>query len=335
MHSCLEPSNSVGKRPLVLSTIASEQRFVTNSFLAFLRLFTSALLLLVSPLAPLRAETTVAAETVSTSLSDAETKKAEPASLQSTEQPPVQPWSYPANLHAWARFPLGAWREIEVTTETYDENGKLFGRSVTTQREILKAIASDGYVLEVQATVDVAGKRIEGPWNTRVLRLSTDRSGTIFSSVRHADELLALNVGAVNCQVWELRSTEESHIKLDRVYFSPELFPHLLRRDVIKQSENSPIEAPPLDSTTTLARAVPYVLDGRIVECANQVTVRRREKGDSQTLALLSPLVPGGEVRSRTTDFDSVGRRIRWSVQKLISYGSSPASEAAFSGPQK
>jgi hypothetical protein len=287
---------------------------VTNSNHAFVRLLIGTLLLSGNAFAPLRAEPTIVTETVS-------------ASLQSEARPPAQPWTYPAELHAWARFPVGAWREIEVTTETFDEAGKLFGRSVTTQKEILKAIDTDTYVLDVQATVDVAGKRIEGPWNTRVLRLSTDRGGAIFSSTRQADELLPLNVGAVNCQVWEVRYTEESRNMLDRVRFSPEVFPHLLRRDVIEQTENSPIETLPLDSVTTIARAVPYVLDGRMIECANQETVQRREKGDTQTLTLLSPTVPGGEVRCRTTDFDSAGRRIRWSVQKLMGYGGSPAAD--------
>lgn len=58
-----------------------------------------------------------------------------------------------------------------------------------------------------------------------------------------------------------------------------------------------------------------------MIECVSQQTLRRREKGESQTLSLLSPEIPGGEIRSHSTDFDTSGHRIRWSVQRLVAYG--------------
>jgi hypothetical protein len=236
---------------------------------------------------------------------------------------PKVDWNLPAENHPWARFPIGAWREIEITTETFDESGKLFGRSVTTQKEILKAVTEDNYVIDVQATVDVSGKRIEGPWNTRVLRLSTDRAGAIFSTTRQADHSMALSIGTVSCQVWEVEYNDENRTLVDRIYYSSEIFPHVLARNVIEQSEASPVEAAPLDSITTVARSVPYSLEGKILDCVSQQTVKRREKGNSQTMVLLSSEVPGAEIEAQSTDFDSSGRRIRWSVQKLLNHGQS------------
>jgi hypothetical protein len=55
----------------------------------------------------------------------------------------------------------------------------------------------------------------------------------------------------------------------------------------------------------------------------SQQTVKRREKGISQTMVLLSSEVPGAEIEAQSTDFDSSGRRIRWSVQKLLNHGQS------------
>jgi hypothetical protein len=277
--------------------------------------------------AHLNAEPTVATETVSAAVPASGATSAETASLTANEQVPTESWVFPAKLHPWARFPVGAWREIEITTETFDEKGKLFGRSVTSQKEILKAVADDSYVLDVQATVDVSGKRIEGPWNTRVLRLSTDRPGAVFSTTRQADQQLALNVGVVNCELWEVQYTEESRNMVDRIHYSPDVYPHILQRDVIEHTDDSSIELPSLDSVTTVARAVPHSWEGRIIECASQQIVRRREKGDSQTLTLLSHEVPGGEVSNESTDFDSTGRRIRWSVLQLVSYGESPSTD--------
>ena len=63
-----------------------------------------------------------------------------------------------------------------------------------------------------------------------------------------------------------------------------------------------------------------------MIECSAQEVVRRREKGESQTLALLSSEIPGGEIRSHSSDFDPSGRRIRWSVQKLLAYGTAQST---------
>ncbi len=301
---------------------------VTNLVLAAVRFGLAGILLSGGfRCAPLNAQASAAPETVATRGTPS-TPVPKPTPAQTASANPLPPaqaenWKYPAEHHPWARFPVGAWREIEVTTETFDEDNKIFGSSVTTQREILKAVAEDTYVIDVQATVDVSGKRIQGPWNTRVLRLATDRPGAIFSSTRQADHLLALPMGAVSCQVWEVRSSDESNNLMDRVYYSPEVYPHVLARNVIEQTENSPIEMAPLDAVVTLARSLPQNFEGRILECVSQQTVRRRDKGSSQIISVLSSEIPGGELTTQSTDFDSAGRRIRWSVQKLIGYGTS------------
>jgi len=301
---------------------------VTNPVVLAVRLGMAAMLLSGGMrCASLHAQAGASTETIAAR--GTETPPVQTASANPQEPSQAENWQYPAEHHPWGRFPVGAWRELEITTETFDENNKLFGKSVTTQREILKAIADDSYVIDVQATVDVSGKRIQGPWNTRVLRLATDRPGAIFSSTRQADHMLALPIGAVSCQVWEVRYSDESSNLLDRVYYSPEVYPHVLARNVIEQSEDTPIEMAPLDAVTTVARSLPHNFEGRILECVAQQTIRRRDKGNSQTVAILSSEIPGGELETQSTDFDSSGRRIRWSVQKLIGHGSSGGGAVA------
>lgn len=235
-------------------------------------------------------------------------------------------WTLPAELHHWARFPIGSWREVQITTETFDADGKLVGQSITTQKEVLKAVANDTYVLEVQATVDVSGKRIEGPWNTRVLKLATDRPHAILVTTNKGVEQIEMESKAIECQVWELQYTEDGRNLQDQISFSEQTFPYVWKREVFASSENSPLQGLPFDSVTTTARGVPFSLGGRIIECASQYCTRRRDKGDSQTLSLVSPEIPGGEVSCRVTDFDTNGNRIRWSVLKLLSYGESQSS---------
>jgi hypothetical protein len=294
---------------------------VTNSRVQPTTLFLLALLLAFQIRAgSLRAETTTPVETASLRGQD---------SLGVAGELAPKVWTLPAKLHHWARFPIGAWREVEITTETFDAEGKLAGQSITTQKEVLKAVTDDTYVLEVQATVDVSGKRIEGPWNTRVLKLATDRPHAILTANHKGVEQLELESGAVECQIWEVQYTEDGRNLLEQISFSDQTYPYVWKREVFTGSENSPLKGLPLDSVTTTARSVPFSLDGRIIECASQYSTRRRDKGDSQILALLSSEIPGGEVTSRVTDFDTNGNRIRWSVLKLLSYGDSPSPASA------
>ena len=323
--------HSIAKTARALSPIASDLRLVTNTFLTLIvRTLLAYSMVVACAFEPLRAEQGEEPDPTIANVLATEPAHVKTAAISSNAQELAEPWILPAKLHPWAHLAVGAWREVEITTETFDEKGELFGRSVTSQKEILKAVTADSYALDVQATVDVSGKRIEGPWNTRVLRLTTDRPGPVFSTTRQADQLLALNVGEVSCQIWDVQYTEEGHNLVDRIYYSPEEYPYILQREVSERADDSPVELPPLDSTTTVAHAIPFVLDGRFISCTSQQVVRRLEKGNTQTLTLMSSEVPGGEVNSASTDFDSSGRRIRWSVLKLVAYGDN--SNASISG---
>lgn len=279
-----------------------------------------ALLAVLLPMVLSRVQTHAEA-TISSADTTLEATRAQAVSASSTAPESITPWVLPREFHPWARFEPGSWREIEITTETFDEQGKVFGRSITTQKEILKSVADDSYVIEVQATVDVAGKRIAGPWNTRVLRLNTDRFGAVIASSRKRDVSLPVSVDLVPCQVVEVEYSDESRSMCDRIHISAESFPYVLQRETFDRAEKIPIENSAEDVLITTARSVPFDWEGRIIECATQQMIRRRPKGESQTLTLLAREIPGGEIRAHTTDFDSSGRRIRWSVQKLLAYG--------------
>lgn len=247
-------------------------------------------------------------------------------------------WVLPAQLHPWARFSPGSWREIQITSEGFDDQGRTIGRSVTTQKEILTKVTNETYVITVQTTVDVGGKRIDGPPNTRVARMSTDGGGQVFATTRQSDEVLALSAGEVECQVFEVQYANESRHMRDRIFFSADVFPHVLRRDTYEQTTSAADDIEPEQTHVTLARLVPLEWEGGIISCAWQERVRRHEKGQSQAIVLLSPEVPGGEIRSQSTEFDSSGRRIRWSVQKLLAYGTTHTTRtgpetAALGGP--
>ena len=237
------------------------------------------------------------------------------------ESPVPEPFVLPAQHHNWARFPAGSWREIQTTTETFDEVGAVVSRSVTTQQESLQSASDERYALDVQATVDLVGKRITGKWINRVLHTVTEGAGQIVSTRRVEDESLTLANRTVNCQVWEVTYNDDARSLVDRVYYSPEQFPYILRRKTSSESSTEDGSPPVEQLQSVVAIEMPYLVEGQVLRCTCLETTRRGEKGSSVRVALVSEQVPGGEVAVWSTDFDPQGQRSRWSSQELVDYG--------------
>lgn len=244
------------------------------------------------------------------------------------ESPVVESFVLPAEHHYWARFPAGSWREIQTTTETFDEAGAVVSRSVTTQQESLQSASDERYALDVQATVDLVGKRITGKWINRVLHTATDGAGQIVSTRRLEDESLTLANRTVNCQVWEVTYNDDARSLVDRIYYTPELFPYILRRETsgLSSAEDG---SPPVEQVQrVVAIEMPYLVEGQVLRCTCLETTRRGEKGSSVRVALVSEQIPGGEVAVWSTDFDPQGQRSRWSSQELVNYGQTALSQS-------
>lgn len=244
------------------------------------------------------------------------------------EAPAVESFVLPAAHHCWARFPAGAWREIQTTTETFDGSGETVSRSVTTQQESLQSASDERYALDVQATVDLVGKRITGKWINRVLNAITDGTGQIVSSRRLEDATVTLVNQSLTCQVWEVTYSDDTRLLVDHLYYAPNVFPYVLRRETMAESSASD-GTPPLEQVhSVVAVEIPYLVEGQLFRCTCLETTRHGEKGSSVRVSLVSEEVPGGEVAVWTTDFDPQGRRSRWSSQELLAYGTEPLPES-------
>ena len=257
-----------------------------------------------------------------------------PVEGEPSETLPAELFLLPGEQHHWTRFPVGSWRQILITTETFAEPGESISRSVTTQQENLQSISNNRYALEVQATVDVVGKRIVGQWITRVLQSATDQAGQIIESQRQEDQTVELTTGQVNCQVWDVLYRDDTRSLVDRIYYSPERFPFVLRRETSEVSSGEGDPLPVEQVVSVVAEEIPYVVDGETLRGTCLQTTRRGEKGSMVRISIVSQEVPGGELAAWSTDFDAEGRRSRWSSQELIGHGLAPLAEKPLSRRQ-
>lgn len=264
-----------------------------------------------------------------------ETADLKPGEPVAGEPDAGEPFQLPAEHHAWARFQPGAWREVQIVTETFDESGGITSRNITTQKEVLNAVAEGKYVLNVRATVDLGTKQIVGDWKTRVLDLATDRAGSLGESQRLEGRPLPLAGRDSECQVWELWYVDNGRPLRDLVYYDPERFPYVLLRETadVRGEQNAPVEL--AQRSDIAAIEVPCQIQQKLFSCTCVRTYRHRSKGASLRLAFINQEIPGGDVVVRATDFDAEGRRVRWSVATVLDFGDSePPAPTSSNGPQ-
>ncbi|MCG8449241.1 MAG: hypothetical protein MI725_06650 [Pirellulales bacterium] len=265
---------------------------------------------------------TTSAESTAESSTESSTESSAGQSAQGEPVAPAAPprFTLPAEQHPWGRFPPGAWREIQITTETFNPKGKVINRSVTTQKEVLKAQTDETYAIDVQATVDLVGKRIVGDWKTRVLKLATDGAGEISDTRQKENVSLPYDGAPVECQVWELRYRDDARQMVDRIYYQPERFPFIMQRETSEQASDG--SAKPAEQTVQVTvPTIPYFVQGEMTLCSCLRSLRQRPKGNSSRVVFLAPSVPGGEVAAWSSDFDSHGQLTRWSTLELLDFG--------------
>lgn len=254
-----------------------------------------------------------------------------PLDLATQKESPVQlnpeSFEFPIDKHHWTRFPIGAWREIEITSDSSSDTSESINRSVTTQVEKLQAISNQQYTLQVQSTLNVVGKQVVGPAITRTLNSSTDHIGEVLTSRRLDDQILALPLGPLSCEVWEVSYQEDARKQVDRIFFVPQQFPYTLRRETTGEAENPDQQQTLEEVVTLIATEVPYTIGSETKLCSCLQTVRYGQKGSTVSVAMVNESIPGGEVAVWSTEFDLQGARIRWNSQKLVSYGLTPREE--------
>src|SRR4051812_30111574 len=65
----------------------------------------------------------------------------------------------PAERHPWGRFKTGSWKNVRVSSETLDAQGKVTGVSKTQTKSTLVELDASGYTLEIEVNVEVSGKK--------------------------------------------------------------------------------------------------------------------------------------------------------------------------------
>ena len=136
-----------------------------------------------------------------------------------------------ARLHPWGRFDPGAWKLVRVVTETLDEHGQVVSTNSADTKTTLVDIDNDGVTLEIQTCMEVAGKRFQAEPQTVKQGFHGELAGPSLKLQKPLDGEVVIEDRRRACKVQPLEivgPTEKTNVRL---YYSPTLWPYVLKRE--------------------------------------------------------------------------------------------------------
>jgi hypothetical protein len=229
----------------------------------------------------------------------------------------------PAKLHPWGRFEPGAWKLVQVVTETLNEQGQVVSISTSDTKTTLVEINGDGVTLEIQACMEVAGKRFEAEPQTIKQGFYGDAAVPNLKPKEPTDGHVVIEDRKIPCKILQLAFEGPTGKTTTSIYYSASLAPYALKRETVSGNAESKNET----QVDVLALDMPVKVLGSIRSGSHVRTLCKTSKGTVTTLAVVLPEVPGGVVSHSCKEVDSTGRLLRRSTLELVNYGTEPEKE--------
>ena len=236
----------------------------------------------------------------------------------STPEPSAPAQALPPEAHPWGRFPVGSWKVVRLTTESLDEKGKVTSTSLTDTRTTLVEASDHDYVLRVEVTVDVAGRRFAHP--AQVTRhsywgdLATPTAGLRKVSTSEVD----VNGKKVACEIRQVETEKAGQKRQSQIHYSPATYPYVIKRESVLIPEDG---SPQTTSVETIATNLPQKVLGILRPVAFVRTTRQLAKGDTLTMEVQSPDVPGGVITHAALERDAASAVVRRTSLELLEFG--------------
>ena len=233
-----------------------------------------------------------------------------------------------AKLHPWGQFEPGAWKLVRVTTETLNEQGQVVGTSSTDTKTTLVDIDNEGITLEIQARVEVVGKRFEPEPQTVKQGFHGELLSPNLKIKEPTDGQIVIDDQKIPCKIQQSECSGPNGKTVTTVYYSMSIAPYLFRR------ESSVIDPEGKTVGETTMEVTSLEMPRKVLDELNSVyntksafhvkTVHRNTKGTITTLAVISPEIPGGVISHSSNEVDKNGRTVCRNTLKLIDYSTEP-----------
>jgi hypothetical protein len=229
----------------------------------------------------------------------------------------------PARLHSWGRFEPGTWKVVRVVTETLNEQGQVVSTSTTDTKTTLLDVSGGGVLLEVEACMEVAGKRFRVEPQTVKEGFHGEAAGAIVQLKEPTDGQITIEDRNIPCKIRQLSLVgPKGKINLT-LHYSTTVSPYVLKRKCVvtdTEGKNTVSET----NKDVLAFDMPVRVIDRLRSGSYVRTVHTNGKTTVTTLAVVVHDVPGGVVSHSSKEVDEHGQLLRRSTLALIDYSADP-----------
>ena len=226
----------------------------------------------------------------------------------------------PRAHHEWGRYNPGAWKRVRVVTETLDENGAVVSTGTTETTTSLIAVTDRTATLQIDVTVEIAGKRFDK--QPRIIK--QDFSGHVKGASATVQKLDAGSVTVdgrkIPTAVRQVTVGTGQAKWISKIHYSGRVAPYVLRRETVSTDPND--GAGNYRTTVeVIALDMPQRVLAEIKTASHLKTVHRSAKGTTITLEVRCEDVPGGVVTHGSKQLDAAGKLLSRSTLEMINYG--------------
>ncbi|REK12455.1 MAG: hypothetical protein DWQ37_12025 [Planctomycetota bacterium] len=240
--------------------------------------------------------------------------------------------------HPWARFGKGAWRQVRIITESFDEDGNPSDASITDNKTTVEEVTADRVTLKVEVTVELGGQRFASEPQIVTQGYAGETVGQTVS-VRALDpQTITIDGEEIRCETQQLEIAGGVTREKTVINYVVDRTPAILRRESTMTNADGTKTMQQITSEVRAVDMIRRVLD--VLEPKTAYLVRVEQKNDRGTTSTWSwhvTDVPGEIVDECSKKLDSEGRLVRRTTLELIDYGSVESmrsSDVEFSGPQ-
>lgn len=226
-------------------------------------------------------------------------------------------------LHPWGRFEPGAWKTVRVVTETLNAQGQVVSTSETDTKTTLVDIDSEGVTLEVEACVEVAGKRFQAEPQTIKQGFHGETTGPSAKIKDAVDGEFVVEERKIPCKIQELAVDGPNGKMTITLHYSTTVSPYVLKRVAVTADPDGKGNASETIADV-IAMDMPVRIQGETRSAAYVRTVHKGPKVTVTTLTVVLADVPGGMVSQSSKEVDKNGLVVRRSTLELIDYNADP-----------
>ena len=232
----------------------------------------------------------------------------------------------PREHHAWARFPQGSWKRVRVVTQQLNAQGQVVATSITETKTLLSEVSTEGFSLQIESTVEVAGRKIVSDPKTVEQRYNGAVAGHTANVRVVGEETLLIDGKSYVCKVQQYDISGSQSKTVTKSFYTPETPPYVLRRESRTMD---------LVSQMTVGRTivevtsigVPVDILGKQHLVAKVHVEQNHVKGREITDAVSSLDIPGGIVSHESREYDADDKLLSTSKLELLEFHIAPAAE--------